>query len=277
MEYNDLILVTWDFTEKNVFALEHAINNAKHIKHDIAIIHVVKKDSEIEKAKKQISDEIMEKFANTGVQPNIIVRSGSIFSTITEIAEEIKARLVVMGTHGIKGMQKLLGSWALKVIAGSKSPFIVVQDHPKSEVLREIVLPINYRRENKESINWANFFARAFNARFHIFYAKHTDANFVKGVESNLLFINKYFAQKNIRYEMKSASGGKEFQDEVIQYAKEINADAIMVITTRDIGFADYVLGAQEQYIIANGEQIPVICVNPRPAKLGGGFSASGG
>jgi nucleotide-binding universal stress UspA family protein len=277
MEYSNLILVTWDFTEKNVFALEHAVNLAKHIKHDIAVIHVVKRDSEIEKTKKQISDEIMEKFANTGVQPNIIVRSGTIFSTIAEIAEEIKARMVVMGTHGIKGMQKLLGSWALKVIAGSKSPFIVVQDHPKSEVFREIVLPINYRRENKESINWANFFARAFNARFHIFYAKHTDTNFVKGVESNLLFLNKYFSQKNIRYEIKSASGSKEFQDEVIQYAKEINTDAIMVITTRDIGFADYVLGAQEQYIIANNERIPVICINPKPAKLGGGFSASGG
>jgi nucleotide-binding universal stress UspA family protein len=277
MEYSDLILVTWDFTEKSVFALEHAINLAKHIKHDIAIIHVVKKDSEIEKTKKQISGEIMEKFANTDVQPNIIVRSGNIFSTIAEIAEEIKARMVVMGTHGIKGMQKLLGSWALKVIAGSKSPFIVVQDHPKSDVLREIVLPINYRRENKESINWANFFAKAFNARFHIFFAKHTDSNFVKGVESNLLFINKYFSQKGIRFELKSASAEMEFQDEVIHYAKEINADAIMVITTRDIGFADYVLGAQEQYIIANGEQIPVICVNPKPAKLGGGFSASGG
>ena len=277
MEYSDLILVTWDFTEKSVFALEHAVNIGKFIKHDIAVVHVVKKESEIEKTKKQISDEIMEKFANTSIQPNIIVRAGNIFSTIAEIAEEIKARLVVMGTHGIKGMQKLLGSWALKVIAGSKSPFIVVQDHPKSEVLREIVLPINYRRENKESINWANFFARAFNARFHIFYAKHSDSTFIKGVESNLLFINKYFSQKSIRFELKSASGEKEFQDEVIQYAKEINADALMVITTRDIGFIDYTLGAQEQYIIANGEQIPVICVNPKPAKLGGGFSASGG
>lgn len=277
MEYSDLILVTWDFTEKSVFALEHAVNLAKHIKHDIAIIHIVKRDSEIEGTTKRISGEIMEKFDNTGVQPKVIVRSGNIFSTIAEIAEEIKARMVVMGTHGIKGMQKLLGSWALKVIAGSKSPFIVVQDHPKNETLREIVLPINYRRENKESINWANFFARAFGTRFHIFYAKNTDSNFVKGVESNLLFINKYFAQKNIKYEVKSASGTAEFQDEVIQYAKEISADAIMVITTRDIGFADYVLGAQEQYIIANGERIPVICVNPRPAKLGGGFSASGG
>lgn len=277
MEYSDLILVTWDFTEKSVFALEHAVNLAKHIKHDIAIIHIVKRDSEIEGTTKRISGEIMEKFDNTGVQPKVIVRSGNIFSTIAEIAEEIKARMVVMGTHGIKGMQKLLGSWALKVIAGSKSPFIVVQDHPKNETLREIVLPINYRRENKESITWANFFARAFNARFHIFYAKNTDSNFVKGVESNLLFINKYFSQKNIKYEVKSASGTAEFQDEVIQYAKEIAADAIMVITTRDIGFADYVLGAQEQYIIANVEKIPVICVNPRPAKLGGGFSASGG
>ncbi len=277
MEYSDLILVTWDFTEKSVFALEHAINLGKHIKHDIAIIHVVKKDSEIEKTKKQISEEIIEKFTNTNIEPKVIVRSGNIFSTIAEIAEEIKARMVVMGTHGIKGMQKLLGSWALKVIAGSKSPFVVVQDHPRNDVLREIVLPINYRRENKESINWANFFARAFNAKFHIFYAKHTDSSFVKGVESNLLFINKYFSQKAIRYELKSATGEKEFQDEVIQYSKEVNADAIMVITTRDIGFTDYVLGAQEQYIIANQELIPVICINPKPAKLGGGFSASGG
>ncbi len=277
MEYSDLILVTWDFTEKSVLALEHAINIAKHIKHDIALIHIVKKDSEIAAAEKKISDEISEKFTNTNVKPNIIVRSGNIFTTIVELADEIKARMVVMGTHGIKGMQKFLGSWALKVIAGSKSPFIVVQDHPKTDIYKEIVLPINYRRENKEIINWANFFAKYFGVKFHIFYAKHTDSNFIKGVESNLLFVNKYFGQKGIKYEIKSSAGVKEFQNEVIDYAKEISADAIMLITTRDISFADYVLGAQEQYIIANEEQIPVICINPKPAKLGGGFSASGG
>ena len=56
-----------------------------------------------------------------------------------------------------------------------------------------------------------------------------------------------------------------------------MDADAILLMTTRDIGFTDYVLGPQEQYIIANNERIPVICINPRPAKIGGGFSASGG
>ncbi len=277
MEYNDLVLVTWDFTDKSVFALEHAINVAKVINHDIAIIHVVKKESEVSGAEKQIAEEIKGKFDNVNVKPNIIVKAGSIFTTIAELATEISARMVVMGTHGMKGMQKLLGSWALKVIAGSKSPFIVVQDSPHSEKLRNIVLPINFRKENKECINWANYFSKKFGAKFYVFYAKHTDHNFVKGVESNLLFINKYFAQKNIRYELKSAPANKDFQDEVVEYSKQIEADAILVMTTRDIGFADYVLGAQEQYIIANSEKIPVICINPKPAKIGGGFSTSGG
>lgn len=278
MEYNDLILVTWDFTDKSYIALEHAINIAKNIRHDIAIIHVVKKESEVSLAKKQIADAVKKYFENISVKPQIFVKEGTIFTTIAEMAEEIKARMVVMPTHGIKGMQKLLGSWALKVIAGSKAPFIVVQDKPKTEdIFRNILLPVSFKKENKESINWATFFSKNFGTKFHILYAKYNDTNFIKGVESNLIFINKYFSQKNIRHESISASGTKEFHQEVIEHAAKINADSIMVMTTRDIGIADYMLGAQEQYIIANQEKIPVICINPRPAKIGGGFSASGG
>jgi len=41
-EHSNLVLVTWDFTDKSVFALEHAINLAKVINHDIALINIVK-------------------------------------------------------------------------------------------------------------------------------------------------------------------------------------------------------------------------------------------
>ena len=45
--------------------------------------------------------------------------------------------------------------------------------------------------------------------------------------------------------------------------------DMIMVTTTRDIAFHDYILGAYEQTIISNSAGIPVFVVNPRPdAKL---------
>jgi nucleotide-binding universal stress UspA family protein len=276
-EHSKLILVTWDFTDKSVFALEHAINIAKIIHHDIVLINIVKKESEVAETEKKIAEAIREKFENVNVKPKIIVKAGTIFATIAELAAEIKAQMVVMGTHGMKGMQKVLGSWALKVIAGSKSPFIVVQDSPKSDSLRNIVLPITFKKENKECVNWANYFAKRFGTKFHIFRAKNTDPRYVKGVESNIYFINKFFNSKNIRFDIQTASATGDFAKETVNYARDVNADAILVMTTRDIGFTDYVLGAQEQYIIANTEKIPVICINPRPMKIGGSFSTSGG
>jgi hypothetical protein len=174
-------------------------------------------------------------------------------------------------------MQKLLGSWALKVIASSKVPFIVVQESPRSEVMKNIILPVNYKQETKECVTWTHYFSRKFGTKFHLFKAKYSDTNFRKGLESNMLFITKYFNTKTVRYEAQMADGEEDFGRETIQYAKNVDADAILLMTTRDIGFTDYVLGAHEQYIIANAERIPVICINPRPAKIGGGFSASGG
>jgi nucleotide-binding universal stress UspA family protein len=273
----NLIMVTWDFTEKSVYALEHAVQMATMVKGEIAVVHIVKKDEEIPDAKKKMAEEVQKKFSDPNINFSYIARSGSIFHTIGELATELSAILVVMGTHGITGMQKFLGSWALKVIASSKAPFIVVQESPRGEAMKNIIVPINYKRETKECVSWTHFFARKFGTKFHLFRAKYSDSNFRKGLDSNLFFITKYFSSKGIRFESHSSVGEEDFGKDTIQYAKNVDADAIMLMTTRDIGFTDYVMGAQEQYIIANSERIPVICINPRPAKVGGGFSASGG
>ena len=276
-ENKHFILVTWDFTEKSCFAFEHGLKTAKTIHHEVALVHIVKKESEIKQAETDIQKYISEKYPDISKEPTIIVKEGTIFSTISEIANEIDARMVIMGTHGIKGMQKFLGSWALKVIANSKVPFVVVQDSPGEQVYKNIVLPINFRKENKESINWAHYFSIHFGTNFRILKAKHTDSRFIKGIESNMYFINKYFKAKGISFTVEQANGEIDFAKEVIEYAGQIKANAIMVMTTKDIGFADYVLGAHEQYIIANSEKIPVICINPRPPKIGASFSTSGG
>lgn len=273
----NLIMVTWDFTQKNVYAIEHAVQMSSMLKGEIAVVHIVKKEDEIPDAKKRMTEEVKKKFSDPAINFSFVVRSGSIFHTIAELATELNALMVVMGTHGITGMQKFLGSWALKVIASSKAPFIVVQESPKSEGMKNVILPINYKRETKECVAWTSFFSRKFGSKFHLFRAKYQDSNFRKGLDSNMFFITKYFTSKGIRFESQLASGEEDFGKATIQYAKSVDADAIMLMTTRDIGFTDYVMGAQEQYIIANSEKIPVICINPRPAKLGGGFSASGG
>jgi nucleotide-binding universal stress UspA family protein len=273
----NLIMVTWDFTEKSMFAVQHAVQMSSMIKGEIAVVHIVKKEQEIHDAEIRMTEEITNKFNDASIIFNFVVRVGTIFHTIGDLAAELNAIIVVMGTHGIIGMQKFLGSWALKVIASSKVPFIVVQEPPKNEVMKNIVLPINYKRETKECVTWTHFFSRKFGTKFQLFKAKYVDSNFRKGLESNMVFISKYFNNKSIRFESQFAKGEEDFGKETIQFAKTVDADAVLLMTTRDIGFTDYVLGAQEQYIIANSERIPVICINPRPAKIGGGFSASGG
>lgn len=273
----NLIMVTWDFTEKSMYALQHAVQLASVLRGEISVVHIVKKDTEIKEAEKRMAYEVQSAFKDPSLVFQFIVRTGNIFHTIGEVASETGALMVIMGTHGIVGMQKFLGSWALKVVASSKVPFMVVQEPPRGVPLSKIVIPVNYKRETKECVAWTNFFSKKFGSHFHLLKAKYTDSNFRKGQDSNMFFLTKYFASKTIHYEIHATQGENDFGHAVVEYAKASEAGAVMVTTTRDIGFTDYVLGPQEQFMIANSAHIPVICINPRPAKVGGGFSASGG
>lgn len=272
-----IIMVPWDFSEKAEFALEHAIQLSKILDTDVELIHIVKKEKEIEDATKRLNQTIEETGKKTGIKPLSLVIVGNIFTTISEVATEMHAEMVIMGTHGMKGMQKLVGSWALKVITGSKVPFIVVQAPPSSHGFTDIVFPLDFRKENKEKINWIYYIARLYNSKFHIIKAKSTDRKFVKGIHSNLLFTKKFLDNNQIPYEIITAEGKKDFTTETIEYAHQINADLILIMTTKDINLADYVMGAHEQTIISNKYQIPVMCINPRPGRIASGFSATGG
>ena len=192
------------------------------------------------------------------------ISKGSIFSAIAEYVNEKEASLVVMGTHGMKGMQKLTGSWALKVIVKSKIPFIVVQDPPADqERYHNIVFPVDFRGENKEKMKMAIFMGKYFESKIHMLVSVSTDKNLLKKTNINLNFAVKYLIQNNIEYEIHDMPKGN-IAEQTIDFAQKINADLILIVTTKNITFADYVVGASEQYIIANSSKIPVCCVNPK-------------
>jgi nucleotide-binding universal stress UspA family protein len=260
-----------------MYALQHAIQLTSVLKGEILVVHIVKKDTEIKEAEKRMAYEVRSAFTDPSLSFRFIARTGNIFHTIGEVAGETGALMVIMGTHGIVGMQKFLGSWALKVIASSKVPFMVVQEPPRGTPLSRVMIPVNYKRETKECVAWTNFFSKKFGSHFDLYKARYIDSYLKKGLDSNMFFLTKYFTSKGIHYEIHATTSENEFGEAAVEYAKSTEAGALLVMTTRDIGFTDYVLGAHEQFMIANSAHIPVICINPRPAKVGGGFSASGG
>jgi len=276
------ILIPTDFTVVAQYAIEMAVPFARLTNSEIVLVHIVKKASETPEAKAQVELEADKAARDFGVPVKGIVREGTIFTTIGETVTELDASLVVMGTHGIRGMQKLTGSWALKVIVTSKVPIIVVQSTPKKMTVDRIAFPVDYKRENREKIGWAYYVAKLFNSKVFIFSARPStlfskkDKKLDQAIKTNLSFTEKFLKSKNVNYEVAMAKGSESFAKESLHYAEEIEADLILITTTKLISKVDFALGPVEQDIITNNSNIPVMCVNPRKAKIDG-FSATGG
>ncbi len=262
------ILIPWDFTEVAENALEHGVKVAKMVDNDIRLLHIASKSYSPEQKNKvnarllKVAEDTEQKY---GIRPGSIILEGSIFSAISEYASDSEASMVIMGTHGMKGMQKITGSWALKVIAGSKVPFLVIQDKPTDmEKYQHIVFPVDFRQENKEKLQWAIYLGKYFDSKIHILKANVTDKSLLRKMNININFAIKHLIQNNINYEIHTIGKSGHFDKETIKFAHDIHADLILIVTTKHINFSDYILGASEQYIIANSSKIPVMCVNPK-------------
>lgn len=273
-EIKKLIVVPWDFTQVAENALAHAVKIGRMVNNEVCLLHIVdeniKPQEEGQKRAllRHIVDDASKKY---NLVVTAMIRKGSIFTSIAEYVNENEVSLVVMGTHGMKGMQKITGSWALKVIVKSKVPFIVVQDPPPDqERYHNIVFPIDFRIENKEKMGMAIFMGKYFDSKIHILRTTTTDKSLRTKTNVNLNFAVKYLIQNNIEYEIHEVPHGKLAQH-TINFAQKINADLILIVTTKNITLADYMVGASEQFIIANSSRIPVCCVNPKAsfAKVG--------
>ncbi|MBI5218876.1 MAG: universal stress protein [Bacteroidia bacterium] len=264
------ILVPWDFTEVTENALLHAINVAKKLDNDITLLHIVDKGGLLKNKSKKVHETIAstnklnvlssDYSTKYGVKINSIVIEGSIFTTISDVAWLLNVSMVVMGTHGMKGMQKVTGSWAMKVISGTNLPFLVVQAPPSRSELRNIIFPVDETRDSLEKLTWARFLQKCCDAKMRI--VKQHFAGGTK-VSSNIAVVTKFFAKYSIPFDIYEPSKKKEFTEAVIGYSHKIEADIILIMIKKDIHITDYIMGMDEQNIIFNEHKIPVMCINP--------------
>ena len=270
---NNVIVVTWDFTHVSEYALAHAIKIAYIMRYEIKLLHIVEtgtSSEKIESARRKMTQVCADTLKYDGITCKAVVKEGSLFSAISDYVSQSNTQLVVMGTHGMKGGQKLFGSKALKVIAGSNSPFIVVKAKPTESLrISNVVFPIDFKSENKEKLQWAIYIGRNFHSKVHLFKYPVSDSDLQKKVNTNLNFAIRFLKQNDIEYEIHTATKKGNFSNATIRFSEKINADMIIVVTTKHITLIDYMFGADEQEIIDNSAKIPVMCVNPRAGFAG--------
>ncbi len=265
------ILVAWDFTNVAEYAMQHAIRFAETIgSTTVTLLHIVDDEKEIDNAMSQlkiVADDAQKKYQ---FKLEYLAVKGDIFTTITEYANKLSCPFVFMGTHGIKGLQKITGSWALKVIEGSNCPFIVVQRPPRDGHFEDIVCTVEYKKEDKQKVGWAVYLNKFFKSKIYLYVQKSSDSNLKRQIYSNLVHVKSILDQNKIEYTEVEGAGKDDFAEEVIEYANSINANAILVSTYKELDWADYMFGANEQKIIGNKYGISAITVLPNAGKLKG-------
>jgi nucleotide-binding universal stress UspA family protein len=266
------ILVPTDFSKVAECALSHAIVMAKKLNTEITLLHIIGKQTELLSAKEKLDKIATETSQASGLKINVLIREGNIFDKIGAIASEIDAMLIIMGTHGIKGIQHITGSHANKVITHSKVPFIVVQEKGIKKGYDEIVLPLDFDKETKQKIKLTIEIAKAFNSKIFIITPKQNDEFLRNATNRNLAFTKHSLEKNNIAYEVTVADVRNSFTKEIIKYAGYINADLIVIVKSEDVSLLPEFMGSSDdQLLITNSPQIPVLCVNAvKVTKYGG-------
>ena len=267
----ETILVPHDFTQMAEFALLHANKISKSIAKPVTIAHIVKSEKEKKDATRKLTEIAEKNTAEFGVETKTIVAVGNYLTKIGEIGEIVKAALVIMGTHGVKGVQKFVGSYALKVITQSDIPYFVVQNAPSQKgSINNIVVPLDFTKESKQKMFSVLAIAELFKSKVHIVADYESDEFSALALLSNIKYAKAFLTDNGLDYEVHEL--GKQNNGlikETVAISFRVQADLIVVMTSLDSKLSEFVMGASEQALITNDALIPVMCINPIKGSIG--------
>ncbi len=271
----DSILVPTDFSEVCDNAINHGCDLANYFNFKVYILHVITKETKkflkeegktVDYLKEKLENYAKEKAEEFGVEVIPVLKEGSIFDVIGQTAKELEVGLVILGTHGKVGFQRLTGSYALKVINNTEVPTVVVQKKRYTGGYKNIVFPITPITEDRQKVKLAISIAKSFDAKIHIFPKEENDKIWLKKMRVITKQITDSFDAAGVRYVVADPSEWPgNFAKQVIDYSVVNDADLIMIMTSSEPTLPMF--DTWDEQIIFNSSQIPVMCINPARVK----------
>lgn len=259
------ILVPHDFTAVADNAVSYAINLASAIGANVDLLHIVKDSKEAVAGKKKF-EQIITKIGNppNNVEVNTHIKIGSIYTDIASKATELHSTLIIMGTHGAKGMQKLFGSFAIKVITSTHIPFLIVQEQFTGMDMDKIIVPIDESQESLQIEQVATGIAEILKSEIHVISEKKIDSNLKLKLAVHSGLFTKQLKAKNLPYQTKILERKKGFAADIVAYTMSINANLIAFAYHSDRLLPQFDSFAQS--LITNKEGVPVLVLNSKEA-----------
>jgi|SRR5579859_7083004 len=189
------ILVPTDFSEVSQRALEYGKSLAKQENAELLLVHVEPPlnlitppeaawidDSEMQAAHAEQLEQSSARLASEGYKTRSLSLTGPLYDELLRAIREYKVDLMVLGTHGRKGLDRLLlGSDAEAMLRRARCPVLSVGTgvpdlKDKTWSIREVICAIAFDPESAEVAAYAHKFALQHGAELVFFHAKRTGA-----------------------------------------------------------------------------------------------------
>ncbi len=276
------ILVPIGFSEQSMIALGQAFNLAKIKNSDVVLLSVIEEQSMIQslflddnsdELKKKVKEKLeliaAEYSLKYGVDVDTMVAKGRVYEQVNEVSEMISADLIVMGTNGVNGKSKFIGSNAEKVVRLSKCPVITIKGKSHRDGCENIILPLDLEKQTKEKVTYALEYARYWDATIRIVSVVLRDNNEVRSkLIKNINQVEQFILDAGVKCTSEIIEGEKKrnLGDFIFDYEKKFDADMIMIMTKKEELTLSNNISVTARYIINNSD-IPVMSIRPKEVK----------
>lgn len=178
------VLFATDFSATSDAALPYAVSIARHFRSSLLVAHVVNSEgyglmapdamasvlSGVKEAAALRITELLRSAYSEEVRYQAVVEEGAIVDTLLEMVRQKAIDLIVLGTHGRRGLdQLLLGSVAEKVFRLATCPVLTVGPSappftPDAEPLKHILYPMELSADVPQAAAHALSIAKAYDA-----------------------------------------------------------------------------------------------------------------
>jgi len=271
------ILVPVDFSGDSLKALRFAIYMANKLGSHLRMVHVQKSENfeipfHFEELKNEIIHTVQEYFeklvelhsSDYTVENGVFdfkIRTGSVYREIVNQAKYGDAYMIMMGAYGASGFEEFfIGSNAFKVVSHASCPVITVQNQFLKGQLKTIVMPVDSSIETRKKIPFVVEIAAKCNADVHILGVHETsDFNVIGKIKHYMRQAEGYLKEENVSC-VKSLRQGDNNTFSTLDYAREVDADLIAIMTEQAETSFNMFFGSYAQQMV-NRSEIPILSV----------------
>jgi nucleotide-binding universal stress UspA family protein len=283
------ILCPIDFSECSVKAYDYAQSLAAHYKAELLVLHVLYSfpafyvDAAYRETVRKLGTDALRKLrefakhqTRTKVQPQCVAQDGIATDQILSFAEAQAVNLIVMGTHGLRGVDRLmLGSVTEKVLRKARCPVLAVRKPAHDFIspgrnadpinLKRIVLSMDFSDHAHHALNFALSFAKEYDAELTLLHVLEHPPSSV-GLQGATARATKLLKESVPPGERKSALVkflvriGKPYQ-QIIEVASEMQSD-LVIMGVRGRGSLNSALFGSTAYRVIQLGPCPVLAVH---------------